>query len=494
MHQIGTDASPASPEGSQRRGVRGLSGSAIALAVLVVFFAHFRPWQGGLLEEWGYEPVWDAFGWAGFTDRLGDWVGRPLHLLPTFVGLAISDGGFVGLYLVLALVAVGQLVTIGWGLRHVITSPVVRWSAGLLLALHPWWEAGGILRFLPAQVAVLCVAIWFVAAARYLGGGSRWWVAGVVLAPAAGLLCYQAPAGTFLVGAVLLSARILAPLRRRVVTIAATTGVVGAVLVWSAIVAPRIAPGTYESQFLAAPVGPHHAVRVIARTLLSGAPLTVAVGLAVGVAVVVLGLRRVLRLRDAALLIGGLAAAPLTALIYSAELGHLLDPERVAGITGTTVLVVLLCLLVTLPVATWAARGFAAVAVLISLVGAVAAYSAWTEYAIAQRDLLDLAAPVRAALSTEDRLVLVDRSGRYGDYYLFLDPYVDFAFNSDQGRGPQVVLCTADGVARDHAVAARLGAVLTQECSAVLAPGAERLARLETVLGPVDAYRDVPAP
>src|SRR5476649_2047251 len=68
------------PTGSQSR-MRMPDLVLAAGAVLAVFFVHFRPWQGGLLEEWGLAQAWNSEGFGGYAASMPVTVGRPFALL-----------------------------------------------------------------------------------------------------------------------------------------------------------------------------------------------------------------------------------------------------------------------------------------------------------------------------------------------------------------------------------------------------------------------------
>src|SRR4051812_27786878 len=65
----------------------------LALSVLTVAALHFRPWQGAMLEDWGLAASWEADGAASLLPGLRTTLGRPFHLLPHYLGMALSDGG-----------------------------------------------------------------------------------------------------------------------------------------------------------------------------------------------------------------------------------------------------------------------------------------------------------------------------------------------------------------------------------------------------------------
>lgn len=484
------DQRPAAPARLRARAAapRLLPALGIGALVAVVFLVHFRPWQGGLLEEWGLALAWDEEGLGGLAARTDDVLGRPLHLVPHFLGMALSGGGFVGMYGVLGAVAVAQLLTSVRAVRPVLPHPALRWALGTALALHPWWAGGDVLRFLSAQVAVLGVVLWLGAAVRVLLGRSLWWTVLLVAGPAAGLLTYQAPAAALLLGAVLVPACVVATNRRRLLTAVLTAAVTGAVLVWSAVIAPRLSPDSYEGALIGGSLDLAASVRSIGRTLVLHAPAATAALAGLGLLVVGLGFAQRLSARQAWLLLAATAVAPLSALSYAMQALHLHDPERVAHPTGLAAWLVLVCTLVAARLSTTWVRAVAAALVVVSLAGAVVGYSTWTRFASAQQSLLDVVEPLRAEARAGTRLVVVDRSGAYGDVYTFLPPHLDVALAEEAGPGPSVTLCTPDDTPREQPLAARFPIATTPGCADVLTPDAEALLAATTTLGPVEVY------
>jgi hypothetical protein len=450
---------------------------------------HFRPWQGGLLEEWGLALAWRQEGFGGYFARLPLLMGRPVHLLPYYVGDVLSNGGFVGPYAVLAAVAVGQFLLTLWALRPLTSMWVPRWVLGMALALHPVWAAGDLLRYLPAQTAVLGVVVWLGAVTRYLRGGSRKWLLLAGAALAVGLLAYQAPAAAVLAGAVALAVA-TAEVRRGAVAIAVTGASVVGVFLWSMVVAPLLSSSSYESDMASgAGLGPVRLVRAVIRTLVLYAP---GVLLTMGVAavfVIALGLNRQLTRTQVGLLLAVVAAAPLAALVYAANAADLNDPERVALPASLVPWLVLAAIVHRLSEPRVLAVGLLVAALACGSVSSVVAYSRWSGLAAAQQELIRAAGAARDAVPAGATLVAADTSGRYGDVYLLLPPHLDIALDVEYGIGPKAVLCTASGVARDHPVAARFPLDTTPDCGTYLGrPDVVGVGSVQTGLGRVEFY------
>ncbi len=461
----------------------------VVLAAVVVFLVHFRPWQGGLLEEWGLALAWDSEGFGGLWTRMPGMLGRPLHLVPHYLGMVLSDGGLVGPYAVLGVVAVGQLAAAAWALRSLTASRLLRWSVAVAIALHPWWPAGELLRFLPAQVATLGVILWFGAAARHLADGRRRWYLLMVAAPLAGLLTYQAPAATLVGGAVVLAGTSAAPWRRRLVVTGLAVAVSGAVMAWSALIVPHLAPESYESQLIGADIDLATSVRTIVRTLALHAPVLIVAMAAVGSLVISLGFRQRLSSGPAWLLLLGTAGAPLAALTYASQSAHLNDPERVSTPVGLMLWLVLACALGALGTERGTAHAVALVLVVVSMAGSVAGYTTWTRFAAEQQSLLAAVEPVRADAPADGQLVAADTTGRFGDIYLLMPPYLDIALIEEFGPGASVVLCTPDDVVREQPRAALYPLVPTPSCGTLLVPGqSSPVATVETELGSLTLY------
>ncbi len=477
----------AKPAGDQRRTF--LTFLVGIIATSAVFFLHFRPWQRGLLEDWGLALAWKQEGLHGYEARLPLTAGRPLLLLPHYFGMGLSQGGFVGLYLVFGLIAVAQLFVAIWALKPLVPGRFFRWALALALASHPWWAAGDLLRFMSAQVPVLGIVVWVGAALRYLAGQGRRWLVLAAVAPLLGLLTYEGPIVALLIGAFVLAGTSRADVRRRWVILVTTVGVACADLVWSMYIAPKLSPSSYEGQLQHGLPNLRAAVVAIARTMLHHAPGLLLFWIVVCLVVLELGFSRRLGHADAWFVFISIAAAPLAALSYVFTMGHLNDPERVALPIGVAVWLVA-CVAASALAATprQVQASIALVLVASSLLGGAWGYRTWSSYAAAQEGLIAGLGPIRAGAPAGTSLVVADPSGRWGDVYLFLPPYLSIAMTEQDGPGADVVLCTDSGVARKQPVAAVYPIDTTVDCSTLLRPGAAQVGVVPTEFGNVQVF------
>jgi hypothetical protein len=429
---------------------------------------HFRPWQGGLLEDWGLVETWEGEGFGGFAARLPLTLGRPLHLLPDYVGMALSNGGFVGPFAVLGAIAVAQLVAALWAVAPLTHIPSLRWAVSLAFALHPWWTAGDILRFSGAQVSALGVVLWLGASIRFLANGRVLWAVILVVAPMVGLLTYQAPAATIVLAAVVLALMSRAPWFRQIALVALTVGASVAVMTWSVVVVPRIAPESYEARLGSQGLRLAGSVSAILRTLVLHAPSLVFALLLVIAGVIALGFNGRLSAARTWLLLLAAAATPLAAFSYAWHSSHLNDPERVALPVGLMLWVVACCALPALNADRRVRLAATAVLLAGTTAGAIVGYGTWTSYAASQQVLINAIQSVRATVPDDARLVVADQTGRFGDVYLLLPPHLNVALDVEHGPGANVALCTLEGVARDQPTAALLGISASPDCGALL--------------------------
>lgn len=456
---------------------------AALASALAVLFAHFRPWQGGLLEEWGIVQAWQAHGFAAYLEpaSLAYTLGRPLHLLPAYLALEVSGGSFVGLYGALAAAGVAQLLLTYWGLAPTGASAWLRWALGLAVAMHPWWSAGYALRYLPAQIAITLCVLWLGATLRWLHRGQRRWLAAGFGALLAAFLIYQAPAFGVLLGMAALVVLSGTPARRLMAACGATLGAVAVSGVWAVFVAPRLAV-TYERTIVdGGDITPLAAARAVLRTTVLLAPGVLAFGVLTAIVVIALGFRQALSATRAWLLLAMVGAAPAAALIFYPGGFHLNSPEHISLTVGLA-LWLLLC---TLSTAVSGARplrlGLVVLLTASALAAGVYGYAHWGAYASAQQSLLDDASRMRTEVAPDEVLVASDRSGYFGSLYLFLPPHLDVAMQVQAGPGPETVLCTDVETIRQPGVA-------TPGCDAYLTDEAELLGTGQTDYGVVDFY------
>ena len=477
---------------------------AMALLTVLVFMAHFRPWQGGVLEEWVNVRDWELMGFSGSVQaQMLHWVGRPLSVFPIIIGLAISGGGFVGPFLMLGLFAVAQLWLAWWAIGSLISHRWLRCALSASIALAAWWEAGLLLRFIAPQFGNAFVLLWLGAAIRYLQQRSRYWLLAVVLAPIVTLLSYQAAAGSFMLVALVLALVWRASRGRRIGLVAATWAAVIASLAWTIVIAPLLPGTSYEAGSMD-DFNPAAAVVTIGRTLLRRSPLLVLAGLALALLTLALMFRKRISRLQGGIVLAGLVASPLTALIFVTSSMWLADHERVVLPVGLTlwmlaVLVLALCFqppaqagdsvsfAAAPPLTTtvtsraqlhWQSL-LAAVLVASSLLGTAVGYRAMSDFALLQQDVMAVIAPWRERESADQMLLVEDFSGQLGGLYTF-DPagYLELALSVQhgQGTGIPVVICTPRGVQRQPTVA-------TVDCEALTTFASSRLLEEVTVRG-----------
>ena len=449
----------------------------------VAFALHFRPWQGGLLEEWGFALTWQDRGFGALSDFVGATIGRPFHLVPAYIGLVISNGGFFGMYLVLGIISVGQVVAAAWALRPVLGGSIIPWIFGLIIAIHPWWAAGDVLRFMPAQFSCLLFVLWLGFSVRLLRGASGLWLIGVVATPVVSLLSYQALALVYLLAMVaLVAAMTVSPVRRIVDYVVATVAAVALATVYSIFLAPRLFDAPYEASLMSGShdlVGSIHIVAHTARVY--GKVGLVAMAIAAFALIVIAVVRRVGWVRIALLTLVG-PVGLLSALSYAATTLHLNDPERVMFPIGTAAWLTGFAALLLYSAAPpeerrRAALATVALAAAVSIAFAALNLEQWARFSGLQQQTLALLEPIVADTPADSTLVVVDQSGLLGDVYTFYPPHLQYASRVTFDNNPTPVeLCTDDSTPRRHDIAARYPLTTTQSCSAVLSPDARLVA------------------
>lgn len=419
----------------------------LGLGAALAFGLHFRPWEAGFLEEWPLAEFWKAEGGVAFFAQYGPWsLSRPLHLVPTAMGLALSGGAPGGIFVILGLTAAAQFLAFVWAVRPLRPSFWLASALGLVVALHPLWPGGYLQRFLPAQVAALGL---IVAAGFFV----RWLVAGRVrtllfamLAIIVGLCVYPGAAAAAGLVALVLALALNAPLRRRVWAVAAAIAAAALVTVYSLVITRLIAPDapTYESGNLAAGAAatPHEFVDYLI-AVLSGPGLLILAGV---VLVALLG--PLLSLSGAVphvtgwLVTGAAVVSPLCAVVFIGNAAWLQDPERIAYATSLGLIAALL----VWPATSRQARlrlqvVVAAVLAVAAVWGGVRAVAYWQPYIALQHQLFEELAPVVAEASGDEIVVVVDHSGTYGSEYTLPQLYISSASHVMNDDDTRVWLC-----------------------------------------------------
>jgi hypothetical protein len=446
----------------------------------VVFLAHVSLWNDEFLEEIGLARAWQLEGIHGFRARIDLVIARPLLLLPSYVGLVLSNGGVHGMYLVLGLVVAGQYFAAVWATRPLIPSRWVRAAFGLCVALHPLWPAGWTLRFLAYQVSVLAIVVWAGCTIRFLRQQHSSWILIVgCIVLSLGLLHVQSLMLVPLVALIAVGCYGLASespdldVRRWSVGFAATVVTVIANLTYSIVIAPHLSSTTYESEVSHYTIGGiETAGRQLYRTSLANTPflVTYVVLLAAGVAALGVALARGRQRVLGIIAVLVAALLPLVALVYSGTVGHTRDPDRVLAPCSVAAVVVgwVVVSRLRLP-----RIGFTALALAVASTIGLSGFALadWHDRGSMNRELLAEVTSTIAAAAPGTRFVVIDSSGQFGDVYSFLPPHLQLAVTERLDREVDVQLCTADGVARHHPDAARYPISTTPDCSAVLKAG-----------------------
>lgn len=410
------------------------------LACIVVFAAHFRPWEVAYLEEWPLARDWDALGPFGFAANYLHWtLSRPLHLVPTMLGLALGNGWPGMIFLVLALVAVLQMLAVVWALRPVSRSAWLNITVGLFLALHPLWPAGYLQRFLPAQTAALCLAFALGMLIRWLVHGRvRWLVVGSITL-LAGLATYPGPALVAPLAALVLALAISASWRRRLVTVVVAIAASALMTFYSLVVTKFISPEapSYELGNIQ-----HSAVSSVKQLvmLVGGTLRRDGGGVLVGILIVVI-LGGVLLLAGAiprrmgALIATAALLSPTTTVVFFGNTGWLSDIDRLSYVISLALVPPLMVWPLTRKENRPRLQGALAV-LLVALSGAGGLFGVlqWQPYIAAQHKLLTALGPIVRESGEGDIVSVVDRSGTLGFFPSFPEQYLGPAsvvWNSD---------------------------------------------------------------
>lgn len=426
----------------------GLHRAVLVVGALLAFAVHFRPWEVAFLEEWPIAEYWMDEGAVAFVAHYFGWsLGRPLHLLPTELGLAVAGGAPGGIFLILGLVAAAQFLFTIWVVRSVSRSSWLGAAVALFIALHPLWPGGYLQRFLPAQTAELAMIIAAGFLIRWLQHGLVRWILGAGATLVLGLAVYPGSAVAAPVLAVVLALVVRATWRRRIIGVVVFTGASALMTLYSLIITRLIAPqgGTYEAGNFteSTTAGPRQAVTILSATLVShGASILLGVAAIVALGAL-LALTGMIPHWAGWLTTGSAIVSPLCALVYFGNIAWLQDPDRLGYATSLGLIAALL----VPPIASLGVRprleNIVAVAlVAASLLGAARGIQVWQPYVQLQHRLLAELEPVVRDASGDEIVVVVDHSGTYGSVYTLPQYYIKSASHVMNEDKTDVWLCS----------------------------------------------------
>ncbi|EIC09012.1 hypothetical protein OR221_0720 [Microbacterium laevaniformans OR221] len=389
-------------------------------AATVVFAAHFRPWEVGYMEEWPLARDFSGGGALGFASNYFEWtLSRPLHLVPTMIGLIVGGGWPGMIFLVLAVVAVLQFWGVLWALRPLSRSVWINGAVGLFVALHPLWPAGYLQRFLPAQTAAMAVVFALGMFIRWLSKGRvRWLVWGCVVL-LAGLATYPGPAAVAPIAAVVIAVAISTSWRRRIVLVGSVTLTAGLMTFYSLVVTRFISPDapSYEIGNIeqAAVKSLREMLTLIATTIAHDGPIIIAGMAAIVIIAAILAFCGAIPYRAGGLMVLGVAVSPLSTVVFFGNTGWLVDIDRLGYVISLALAATLMVWPLTgsetrriVPLVLSAAVAFSSIA------GAAVGIQHWQPYIAAQHHLLTELGPVVREAGTGEVVTVVDHSGTLG--------------------------------------------------------------------------------
>lgn len=308
----------------------------VPLSVLVFFF-HFRPWGGGLVEEWDFSYFYQVFGVWGTIRRHASFLGRPIATPLNVGGFALSDGAFWGPFLLLSLIAVLRLLAGYWALRPVIASDWMRLALATAIGLQPLWDAGLQLRFTNNHFAVLLLVFWVGALVRWLQRGQRCWLVATFLCPLVALLSYQGTTLAIALGALALVVAVPSTQRRQWAALVASGLGVSVAMAWSIVLAPLIVGGGYMADAASNEAGIVDSLSLAFGQIARFVPGILGMLVLLLAVVIYLAARNVISPLTTAALVFTIATTPLTALVFISDYGWMQDPERTSIPMSTSI-------------------------------------------------------------------------------------------------------------------------------------------------------------
>ena len=420
---------------------------ALVVATLIVFAAHFRPWEVAYLEEWPLASDWTGNGGWAFAPNYLEWtLSRPLHLLPSLLGLSITGGAPGGIFLILGIVAAAQVPVVVWALRPVSRSFWLSGAVALFLALHPLWPGGYLQRFLPAQTAALALAVGLGLLVRWFLTGRARWMVWTCVTLLLGFAVYPGPAAVAPLMALVVGLAMKTSWKRRIIAVVAVIGTSALMTLYSLVITRLISPNgtSYElgNIEVAGVKSVHELVTFVQSTLFDRGELILVAILCVAILGAVLALTGAIPHPAGWLLTGAALVSPASTVVFFGHTGWLSDIDRL-GYVISLALFVALCVwpLTSVAVGTVLQKVIALMLVVVTLIGGYAGVQRWQPDIHLQHQLLDALGPVMDEADGDEVVFVVDKSATYGQNGTFPLQYLGAAalvWNDDQTK---VVLC-----------------------------------------------------
>ncbi len=422
--------------------------ATLVAGTLLVFAAHFRPWEVAFLEEWPLANDWMGNGGWAIAPNYFEWtLSRPLHLVPSLIGLTLSGGAPGGIFLILGIVAAAQFPVVIWALGPLTRSFWTSAAVALFLALHPLWPAGFLQRFLPAQTAVLALAIAVGLVIRWLMTGRARWIVATFVTLLIGFAVYPGPAAVAPLMALAVSLAVRdTTWKRRIIAVVVVVASAAFMTLYSLVITRLISPdgASYElGNIEQAGVGSvRDLVTFIGLTLLRYGFVVVAGILAIGILGAVLALTGAVPHWAGWLITGVAVVSPLCAVVFFGHIGWLQDMDRLGYTTSLALFVALVVWGITGLSHRVRLQAIIAVAVaVLSIAGAARGIAVWQPYIAVQHQLLAELKPVVEEAEGDEIVVVVDRSGVFGTLYTFPLQYLSSASGVMNDDTTAVWLC-----------------------------------------------------
>jgi len=430
-------------------GPRWLAPAALAVVALVAFALHFRPWEVAFLEEWPLADQWQHDGFLSVVSTSGWTLSRPLHLVLTFVGLAIGGGSPAGIFAMMGLVAAALVVFTVWALRPVTRSFWVSLAIGAFAAMHPLFAGGYLQRFLPAQTATLGFVIAAGLLLRWLLDGRRRHLVGTFLALVLGLAVYPGTAVAAPLLALVIGLAADTTWRRRIAGVVAAIASSALVTLYSLVITRLIAPDTqtYETSNLGGAVqGPRQFIELVGGTLIENGLSLVAGVIGIALLGAVLALTGAIRPTAGWIIAGTAIVSPLCTLVFFGNVAWLVDIDRIQYATSLGLLAALLVWGSTMTGALPRLTTVVAVLlVIVSIGGGVRGVRHWQPYIALQHQLFQELKPAMQKAKGDDIVTIVDHTGTFGGIYTLPQYYIAAAAHVMNDDDSPVWLCYEKG-------------------------------------------------